>query len=241
MAQEVCSCQAYSAFVAKQKFALENYLMAGNEDGWKNCDILNVSPVYPDFSLDTPQFIMDIKALETLNIKRKSSFPDSHCLIVAAEVNDARTASNLMDFGTRSIIFKRLGMVFMLGSSFTLQEVGNLTVPYIIAGQQENGDEQYLCPAVGVYKPLFQTHMCDRSNTVIEGKTVRVSLAGTYPFAFEKGDEKWDGADIRFLKLLEEKMHFKGEIVTFTTTKAAFNLVFKIMIHILFVAKHPKL
>ena len=54
---------------------------------------------------------------------------------------------------------------------------------------------------------------------------VRVSLAGTYPHALKNDDGRWDGIDIRFLSLLTEKLNFKADIVTYSTTKKAFKLV----------------
>lgn len=69
--------------------------------------------------------------------------------------------------------------------------------------------------------------MCKQTLLDIKGKTVRVTLAGGYPNTFKNEAGEWDGADLKFLELLQKKMAFQAEIVGFSTAKQAFGLVGK--------------
>ena len=69
--------------------------------------------------------------------------------------------------------------------------------------------------------------MCKQTLLDIKGKTVGVTLAGGYPNTFKNEAGEWDGADLKFLDLLQKKMAFQAEIVGFSTAKQAFGLVGK--------------
>ena len=69
--------------------------------------------------------------------------------------------------------------------------------------------------------------MCESNFLDIRGKTVRVTLAGGYPNTFKNDAGKWDGADLKFLELLQSKMAFQAQIMAYSTAKQAFGLVGK--------------
>ena len=69
--------------------------------------------------------------------------------------------------------------------------------------------------------------MCEQTLLGIRGKTIRVTLAGGYPNTFKNEAGEWDGADLKFLELLQKKMVFQAEITAFSTAKQAFGLVGK--------------
>ena len=69
--------------------------------------------------------------------------------------------------------------------------------------------------------------MCQQNLLDVKGKRVRVTLAGGYPNTFKNADGEWDGADLKFLELLQKKMLFQAEIKAFSTAKQAFGLVGK--------------
>ena len=69
--------------------------------------------------------------------------------------------------------------------------------------------------------------MCEPNFLDIRGKTVRVTLAVGYPNTFKNDAGKWDGADLKFLELLQSKMAFQAQIMAYSTAKQAFGLVGK--------------
>ena len=119
-----------------------------NHPNLQDCDILSVAPVHPYPDLNVPQYVMDIKELESINVKR--SMPQSYCLILQATVTNSSMISVLSKFA--SVVVnkdKRIGLVLELGQGINLSMVNSTRLPYIIAGQLEEGSEQFLCPTVG--------------------------------------------------------------------------------------------
>ena len=65
--------------------------------------------------------------------------------------------SALIEFASRVVNKdRRIGMVLELGQGITLDLVNSTRLPYIIAGQLEDGSEQFLCPTVGSNKATLQ-------------------------------------------------------------------------------------
>ena len=68
--------------------------------------------------------------------------------------------------------------------------------------------------------------MCEASELLtIEGKTVRVTLAGGFPNTFKNEAGEWIGADLSFQALLQRRFRFTAEIKAFATAKQSFGLV----------------
>ena len=102
----------------------------------------------PNSELDVPQYAMDIKDLESINVKQSMS--NSYCLLLTATVTNSSMMSALTEFASRVVNKdKRIGLVLELGQGITLNLVNSTRLPYIISGQLEDGSEQFLCPTVG--------------------------------------------------------------------------------------------
>ena len=171
---EASSGYAFTTYVTSRKAAIERYITSGNDDGRRNCDILNASPITSNLILDTPQFVMDMKTLKTFDAK--TALSNANCLVVVAQVNDAGTLSYLIKFGIRvTEDRKSLGMVLGLGSNLTLESLNfdNETLPFVIAAHlnDSGGREQILCPEIGNYKPHIRSYMCHESEKTLSGYT----------------------------------------------------------------------
>ena len=170
---ETLSGNAFKINVTSRKDAIESYILSGSGKGvGGNCDILNVSPNINDLFIDTPKFVTDTTTLKTFDLK--TALPNTQCLIVVAQVDDAGTLSHLIKFGLRVIENrKRMAMILNLGSNLSLEEANfeNKTLPFVIAAGLDNTSEQILCPALGSYKSRLQSHMCDESEKSFYGNT----------------------------------------------------------------------
>ena len=71
-------------FLAKHRVAIQNYIMTGYGDGWKECDMLSLPPVQFVPPLSVPQYVVDIDGLKLIDIKK--SMTKAYCLLVAARV-----------------------------------------------------------------------------------------------------------------------------------------------------------
>ena len=223
----------FGNFVSKYKAAIESYIMVGYGGGWDMCDFLIVTPLKSDFPSEDPQIVQEIDELKTLDVF--NSFASSHCIIVTALAHDNASFSTLIEFGWSAIQHKRVGMILRLGSNLALDKAANITkLPFVIAAQLESGKEQFLCPTVGSYQPLFQLSMCQQHLTDYRGKTIRVPLfIGFYPYGYRvkniactRNCSVPDGVDFRFLKVLQAKMNFTVKISgVYWLQKQAFKLV----------------
>ena len=183
----------------------------------------------PFSKLVVPQFAMDLDNLDSIDVKHSMS--NSYCLLLTAIVTNSSMLSALAEFASRVVNKdKRIGLVLELGQNIKLNHVNSTRLPYIIAGQLKEGNEQFLCPTVGSNAATLQSSMCDPNFLDIGGKTVRVTLAGGCPNTFKNEAGKWDGADLKFLDLVQSKLAFQAQIMAFSTPKQAFGLVAKLKI-----------
>ena len=114
-----------------------------------------MAPVHPNPELNVPQYAMAIEDLDSIDIKR--SMANSYCLLLAATVTNSSMMPALIEFASRVVNKdRRIGMVLELGQGITLDLVNSTRLPYIIAGQLEDGSEQFLCPTVGSNKATLQ-------------------------------------------------------------------------------------
>ena len=207
--------QDLGRFVAEHKQAIEAHIMAGYGGGWKECDLLAISPQENDLQPDTPQFVMDLASLKAFDIR--TSLSNSHCLLIAAHVGNQRILAEVIEFGWTAFHHKRLGMALRLGSNVTLDMANNITnLPFSIAAQLEGGDEQFLFPSLGEDMPKLRPAISHRPHPTYSGKPIRVGLigVGAPPFILMGADGQLDGVSIRLMSLLERKMKFKINYIT---------------------------
>ena len=211
--------QDLGQFVAKHKQEIKAHIMAGYGGGWKECDLLAISLLENDMQPDTLQFVMDMASLKAFDIR--TSFSNSHCLLITAHVGNQRILDEVIEFGWTAVHHKRLGMALRLGSNVTLDMANNITnLPFIIATQLEGGKEQFLFPSLGGDMPKLQPVMSHEPNRAYSGKPINVGLAGVGMFKgigiFKGADGQLDGLIIRLISLLQRKMKFKINYVTST-------------------------
>ena len=210
---QTLSCgQDLRQFVDEHKQAIEAHIMAGYGGGWKECDLLAISPLENDMQPATLQFVMEMASLKAFDIR--TSFSNSHCLLITAHVENQRILAEVIEFGWTAVHHKRLGVALRLGSNLTLDMVNNITnLPFSIAAQLEGGEEQFLFPSLGEDMPKLQSVM---SHPTYSGKPIRVGLIGigAPPFIMRGADGQLDGSSIRLMSLLERKMKFKINYVT---------------------------
>ena len=211
--------QDLGQFVAKYKQAIEAHVMAGYGGGWKECDLLAISPLENDLQPETLQFVMDMASLKAFDIR--TGFSNSPCLLIMAHVGNQRILAEVIKFGWTAVHHKRLGMALRLGSNVTLDMANNITnLPFIIATQLEGGKEQFLFPSLGGDMPKLQPVMSHNPNRAYSGKHINVGLAGVGIFKgigiFKGADGQLDGLTIRLISLLQRKMKFKINYVTST-------------------------
>ena len=123
--QTLAHGQHLGQFVAKHKKAIEAHIMAGYGGGWKECDLLAISPSEKDLQPDIPQFVMDMASLRAFDIR--TSFSKSHCLLISAHVGNQRSLAEVIEFGWTAVHHIRLGIALKLGSNLTLGMATNVT------------------------------------------------------------------------------------------------------------------
>ena len=164
-------------FLAEHKTAIEEYIMAGHGDGWKHCDILSTSLEEAGFNEDIPHFAITLEKLLTIDIG--STLSSSHCLLALYEVNTIQNLASIIEFGWKAIQYKRIALILKMGSGLTLDHSINTTkLPFPVAAEVENGEEQFICPLIGKVEPLLQEHMCEKSYISLEQKTLRIGMVG---------------------------------------------------------------
>ena len=209
--------QDLSQFVDEHKQAIEVHIMAGYGGGWNECDLLAILPQENALQSDTPQFVMDMASLKAFDIR--TSFSNSHCLLITAHVGNQRILDEVIEFGWTAVHHKRLGMALRLGSNVTLDMANNITnLPFSIAAKLEGGEDQFLFPSLGEDMPKLQPFMSHRPHRAYSGKPIRVGLLGIGILKgigiFKGADGQLDGVYIRLISLLERKMKFKINYVT---------------------------
>ena len=106
------------------------------------------------------------------------------------KVDSIKSLLALVEFGRRAIQHKRIALVVKLGS-VTLSDIENMhTLPFLIAAELENGEEQFLCPVIGQPEPWGQQSMCKESYVSTIDKVLRVGIMGTPPYVGEDRSDK---------------------------------------------------
>ena len=163
-------------FAAKHRAAIQEYIMVGYGDGWKHCDILSANPE-ASFYKDIPHFAITLEKLLTIDIG--SILSSSHCLLALYEVNTHQNLTSIIEFGWKAIQYKRIALILKMGSGLTLDHRINTTkLPFPVAAEVEDEEEQFICPVIGKVEPLLQEHMCEQSYITLEKKTLRIGMMG---------------------------------------------------------------
>ena len=164
-------------FAAKHRTAIQEYIMVGYGDGWMHCDILSDNPKDVGFYEDIPHFAITLEKLLTIDIG--STLSSSHCLLALYEVNTLQNLTSIIEFGWKAIQYKRIALVLKMGSGLTLDHRINTTkLPFPVAAEVEDEEEQFVCPVIGKVEPLLQEHMCEKSYVSFEKKTLRIGMVG---------------------------------------------------------------
>ena len=177
------SCEAHEVelnmFTAKYLVVIQDYIMSGYGNGWKHCDIMSANNMESELSEAIPHIKIDIKNLKTIDIGVALS--SSHCLLAIYEVDSKQDLASLIEFGWRAIQHKRLALVIKMGQRLSLNDMSDTkNLPFLVAAQQENGKEQFICPAIGEIDS--QEYMCDRSYGSLNGKMLHVGIVGIGPY-----------------------------------------------------------
>ena len=157
----------FSRFFDKHRSAMENLIMTGYGNGWIGCDLLLSSgmKVTQDMS---PQWVTNIEGLnwlKGLDFWLKSS----QCVLVAFQVSARTELNTVLEFGREAMQFKRMGLFLELESGIQLGSVKNLSgLAFPVAAiQQDNNelDEEFLCPTVGQKNPNLGNTICDHHSS----------------------------------------------------------------------------
>ena len=205
--------QLINNFLSKYSNAIETYIMTGYGGGWKSCDILAAGRFKEVLFGENANLHVNIETLVSYDISVTTLA--SYCLLIVSKVQDVKTLNSIVEFGWKATHYKRIGMVLNLENNVTLSQLKNTTkIPFLIASQFSNDQEQFLCPVVGELEPALQSVMCDQSYTNYKGKLIRISLWPYFnPYATFDKKGKPAGVDIEFLKLLQRKMKFIGKVI----------------------------
>ena len=203
------------------KKAIENYIMTGYESRWQHCDLLSSNRYFFE---DVPQIIIDLDKLKMLDVK--STFSKSSCLLVYYDENNMVSLSALLDFGRVAINHVRLALVIKIGSGFNLEMARNSSnLPFLVAVESDNGQEQFLCPVVGEVKPHLSPEMCKTSYQSYKGNKLRIGLTGVLPEFTVTRTGTIEGTAVWLIKMLAERLRFTPEIVLAPSFSAAANQV----------------
>ena len=164
-------------FMAKHRTALQEYIMAGYGDGWKNCDILSGKQEDAGFYENIPHFAITHENLLTIDVG--STLSSSYCVLASYEVNTLQNLAFIMQFAWKAIQYKRIALILKMTSGMTLDHNINMTkLPFPVAAEVENGKEIFICPFIGEVEPILQEHMCGKSFVSLEKKTLRIGMVG---------------------------------------------------------------
>ena len=220
--------QHRSTFMTKYKDAIQKYIMIGHEEGWKNCDILSANPTDDD----VPQISLKLEEIRRLNINL--AFEKTNCLLVNYHVRSTASLLALLEFGWKVINHVRLAFLIKLNSSITLGMATNTSnLPFLVAAELEDDTEQFLCPVVGQSKPRLEDKMCHVSYMDYKYKSLRMSLMGMPPdFVFIKATKTIDGANMRLIRMIAQRLKFQPKINMATSFSAAVKQVKNIIKHL---------
>ena len=208
--------QQQSNFMGKYKEAIQKHIMIGHEKGWQHCDILSSTPS----NEGVPQMSMNLDNIKTLNIK--SAFENSHCLLVKYDVSSKESLLTLLEFGWNAINHVRLALMIEMHSGITLEMAKNTSkLPFLVAAKSEADIEQFLCPVVGELNPHLVNEMCNPSYLDYKNKTLHVGLMGVPPDFVMTDTGKIEGASIRMINMISERLKFSPKINVAASYSAA--------------------
>ena len=224
-------CRDFNTFVSLYKQNIEDFIMTGYGNGWQTCDIIAVHPLELIFFLDVPHVTIEREKLKILDVDRSldtSAVAKAHCILVLARADNYATISSITEFGWTAIEHKRIGMMLQLGSNLTLDKLTNITkLPFLIAAQLENGEDQFLCPTIESYQPVLQQSMCRKDVADYRGKTIRVAVyTAAKPFGYMTEDGFGEGVDKRFINVVKRQFGFSTTEILFGDTLEGINSVF---------------
>ena len=159
---------SFSQFIEKHRGAMEKLIMTGYGDGWSLCDLLLSSNGIEVIQAERPQWVTNMEQLNALEFRLESS----QCVLLAFQVSTRTELTTLLEFGRRAVQLKRVGLFLELNGGVQLGSVKNLSgLAFPVAAIQKDNnelEEEYLCPTVGQKNPNLGNTMCDhQSNTSI--------------------------------------------------------------------------
>ena len=156
---------SFNHFFEMHRGAMEKLIMTGYGDGWSGCDLLLSSgmKIIQDMN---PQWVTNIEGLNWLK-GLDFWFKSSQCVLVAFQVSTSTELTTLLEFGRRALQLKRLGLFLELNSGIQLGSVKNLSgLAFPVAAiQQDELEEEFLCPTVGQKNPNLSNTMCDHQSS----------------------------------------------------------------------------
>ena len=156
---------------------IQDYIMTGHGNGWKNCDLMSYNFKEAGFNEVTPQFVITLDKLLTIDLGFLMS--STNCLLVLYQVDNLQNLASVIMFGWKAIKYKRVALILKLGSDLILDQAINVTkLPFPIAAETANGEEQFICPFIGEETPIFQKHMCKRQYVSMKNKILRIGMVG---------------------------------------------------------------
>ena len=234
-------------FLSNHHKSIESYIMNGygNRSSYQ-CDVL-YDNAREDIIEGRAQFVMGLNEIEHFDLS--SNLVSSQCLLVSVEVNKNESLAALVKFGWTVVQHKRVALVMKMSSGINLNMSTNITkLPFLVAAELTDGSEQFLCPVVGMPQPYLQHSMCDHEHISYKKKVVRVNIIGVPPYLYGKTHDSiisnfrkshvvlknniyagttngLDGADIRLLYLLSDKLNFEFNITVPTSFTDSYRLV----------------
>ena len=91
--------QQLSDFLVKHKSAIENFIMIGHSEGWKQCDIISSISVQHRFldSSAQPQITVDLKRVLDMDLSIIPS--SSSCILISYHINSNQSLASLIKLG----------------------------------------------------------------------------------------------------------------------------------------------
>ena len=165
------------SFMTRHGKEIQDYIMTGYGNGWKNCDLMSYHVKEMEFKAVTSQFAITLDRLLTMDPGFLMS--STHCLLVLYQVDNIQNLASVIMFGWKAIKYKRVALLLKLGSGLTLDKSINVTrLPFPIAAETANGNQQFICPSIGEDTPIFQRHMCKSQYVSMKSKILRVGMVG---------------------------------------------------------------
>ena len=91
--------QQLSDFLVRHKSAIENFIMIGHSEGWKQCDIISSISVQHRFldSSAQPQITVDLKRVLDMDLSNVLS--SSNCILISYHIESYQSLASLIKLG----------------------------------------------------------------------------------------------------------------------------------------------